>query len=384
MTGPVDRAPAGARRVRVAHIVFDLDRGGMETLLVDLTRALAGTDIESSVLVLSGRLGMAAEALRPYVHRLDTHRPMRALSMLLPLGIIQWLRSTGADVVHLHSGAWLKPALAARMARVRGVVFTEHGRQHEASLRKRILDGTAARLTDAIVAVSPRMVPMFAADIRLPEARFEVINNGVDTSRFRPTPDDGLLRAELGLAPDTPLIGSIGRYEAVKGLDVLLDAFTQLRRNWTGPRAPALVLVGAGSLTETLRQRIATDPALTGHAHLLSWRADPLSVLRAIDVFTMASHSEGTSMSLLEAMATGCCPVVTAVGGNPFVLGDGLAHRLVPPRTPEALATALRAALDDPTARRHDGVVARARVESDFSLDALCQRYASLYRRLAT
>lgn len=378
------RTPTGARRAKVAHVVFDLDRGGMETLLVDLSRSLHGSDIETSVLVLSGRFGLAAESLRPFVQRLDAERPMRGVSMIAPLGIVRWLRAVGADVVHLHSGAWLKPAFAARLAGVRGVVFTEHGRQHQTSRRKRLLDATAARLTDAIVAVSPRMMPMFASDLGLAESRLHVINNGVDTARFVPTDDDGRLRHELGINSDTPIIGSIGRYEPVKGLDVLLDAFSQLLRTWSGSPMPALVLVGTGSLADQLRSRIDHDPTLKGRAHLLPWRTDPMTVLRALDVFSMASHSEGTSMSLLEAMAAGCCPVVTEVGGNPHVLGPSLAHRLVPAKSADALAAALRTALAEPEVRRRDGLAARARVQSEFSLEGLRDSYASLYRRLAT
>src|SRR5438093_10224690 len=90
---------------------------------------------------------------------------------------------------------------------------------------------------------------------------------------------------------------------------------------------------------------------------LFGWRDDVERLLTGFDVFTLASRSEGTSVSLLEAMSAGVCPVVTDVGGNRSVLGSELHHRLVPSGDPEALAAAWVAALGDGGGerRRADG-----------------------------
>ena len=105
-------------------------------------------------------------------------------------------------------------------------------------------------------------------------------------------------------------------------------------------------------------------------------------LLDALDVFTLSSHSEGTSVSLLEAMSAEVCPVVTAVGGNPLVLGESLAHRLVRPNAAAALALALRPAAIAVRARAREAARARARVEAQFSIDAMVRRYEELYRGL--
>ena len=93
----------------------------------------------------------------------------------------------------------------------------------------------------------------------------------------------------------------------------------------------------------------------------------------------MSSRSEGTSVSLLEAMSSGLCPVVTHVGGNAAVLGDGLRHRLLAPENPEALAAAWLDALGHPAARSGDAAQARARVQANFGLEAMVRRYEALY-----
>jgi glycosyltransferase involved in cell wall biosynthesis len=113
----------------------------------------------------------------------------------------------------------------------------------------------------------------------------------------------------------------------------------------------------------------------------LGWRDDIAHLHEAFTLFTMSSRSEGTSISLLEAMSAGLCPVVTDVGGNAAVLGDDLRHRLVPPCDPDALASAWLAALRDADARENDGRAARARVVSAFTLEAMVRTYERLYRR---
>jgi glycosyltransferase involved in cell wall biosynthesis len=93
----------------------------------------------------------------------------------------------------------------------------------------------------------------------------------------------------------------------------------------------------------------------------------------------MSSRSEGTSISLLEAMSSGLCPVVTDVGGNRAVLGDQLTHRLVPADDPHALKAAWDDALRDPARRRSDASSARKRIESAFALAATVAKYEALY-----
>ena len=108
-----------------------------------------------------------------------------------------------------------------------------------------------------------------------------------------------------------------------------------------------------------------------------TWQRGPLPVL---SIFTMGSRSEGTSVSLLEAMSAGLCPVVTNVGGNAAVLGPALQHRLVPPVNPAALAAAWTDALTDDARRAADARAAREGVLAEFSVGAMVRGYAGIYK----
>ena len=363
-------------RVRVLHIVQNLNYGGMERLLFEMLRRSDRARFESHVLNLQyvGRFG---EGLSDYA-TVGVAAPMGRLSLLRPASLARDIGVIGPDVVHTHSGVWFKASLAARMAGVPWLVHTEHGRAVPDPLVSRLLDGAAARRTNVAVAVSAPVAGLLREHVGMPASRIQLVPNGVDVDLFRPAPDDGALRAELGLARDVPIIGSIGRLEPVKGFDVMVDAYAALRNRWhTGP-PPVLVVAGDGSQRAALEARAASH-GITTAIKWLGWRDDLQTLYGAYTLFTMSSHSEGTSISLLEAMSTALCPVVTAVGGNAAVLGAELAHRLVPPQNAEALAGAWLSVLQDAGSRAHDGRAARARVSSAFTLDAMVRSYERIY-----
>jgi glycosyltransferase involved in cell wall biosynthesis len=364
------------RRLRILHVIPNLNYGGMERLLADIVVRLPKDEFESHVLTLEyvGRfgedLGSAAQ-----VHCVV---PVRSVSMVWPGNIIAKMREIAPDVVHTHSGVWFKGTHAARLARVPRVIHTEHGRLIPDPWHWRLIDAVAARRTDVVCAVSEPLRRYLARYIVHDPAKIAVVRNGVDTTRCVPNPRSPV-RASLGLAADVPVIGSIGRLEFIKGYDVAIQAFALLRSRWQGTPPPVLVLAGDGSEKGSLTA-LAASAGIAESVFFLGWRDDLQDLLGSFTLFTMSSRSEGTSVSLLEAMSAGLCPVVTDVGGNRDVLGPDLAHRLVPPQDPAALADAWRAAVRDDTMRRTDGAAARARVFAHYDLRQMVDAYASLYR----
>jgi glycosyltransferase involved in cell wall biosynthesis len=103
-------------------------------------------------------------------------------------------------------------------------------------------------------------------------------------------------------------------------------------------------------------------------------------LLAASDVFVLSSDREGLPIAALEALAAGRPVVATAVGDVPTVVRDGVTGKLVPPRDPAALASALVELLGDPERRRHLGANGRRLVAGEFSVQAMMERYDALYR----
>lgn len=363
------------RKTRVLHIVNNLNYGGMEHVVAELARRTDSTRFDTHVMAL-GYMGHFGAGLDT-VATLHVAQPMAKWSMLYPRALAQQIRAIAPDVVHLHSGVLYKASLAASLASVPYQIYTDHGRQHPDPWLHRMLDRRASRRVDVIVTVSDPLREHMARIVH-DASTIHVVHNGVDSDRYTPRPDDGSFRRELGVPDDVPIIGSIGRLETVKGFDVLIAAFAKLLASWTDSPKPALVLVGDGSERPSL-VRAVSQLGMADSVHFLGWRSDIERIESAFTIFTMASRSEGTSVSLLEAMSAGLCPVVTDVGGNAAVLGPDLTHRLVAPSDPDALALALSRALRDAPERERDAHTARARVVERFGLGAMVRRYESLY-----
>ncbi len=371
--GPGRRGPG--RRIRVLHLIQNLNYGGMERLLADLVNRLDADAFESHVMALQyvGRFG--AEAAGGARVRLG---PKQApTSLLWPRRLARAIREIAPDVVHTHSGVWIKGARAARAAGVPRVVHTEHGRHVPDPWLARALDRAASRRTDVVVAVSDALARTLVRDVGVDEAIVRVVRNGV-AARARLPSRGAPLRERLAIPGNAPAVASVGRLETVKGYDLLLGAFARVAQAGGAP-SPVLVVAGDGSLRGELERR-ARELGIAEAVRLPGWIDDVAELLAEADVFALASHSEGTSISLLEAMAAGRCPVVTDVGGNADVLGPELAHRLVPPGDEEALARGLRAALEAGAARARDGAAAARRAEEVFGLDRMAARYAEIYR----
>lgn len=374
-----DRPPQGA--IRVAHIVYDLDAGGMESMVASLARHWQPHPEapKMSVVTLSGRFGRVGEAIRRDAEEILAIRLVPTLSMVYPAKLARALRSLRPDVAHVHSGCWFKGVRAARMARIPRVVFTEHGRAHQESWIRTALDRYAARRTDVIVPVSADLRKLLEArGIARPD-KLRVVPNGIDTNVFAPGEPSGDVIGWLGDGARRPIVGSVGRLDPVKRYDVMLRAFKILIDEWPTKDRPLLAIVGDGPENNALAQLIA-DLGIHPHVKLLGWSANVANILRAFTVFSLSSDSEGTSISLLEAMGVGICPVVTDVGGNRDVLGDGLAHRLVSRGDVRGLAKAWREALTDHDRRANDARAARQRVVINYSVASMADSYEAIYR----
>ena len=195
--------------------------------------------------------------------------------------------------------------------------------------------------------------------------RSAVIDNGIDTERFRPAPTvRSQVRAELGIAPAANLIAHVARVDPMKDHATFLSAISEL------DCAEAL-LIGPG--TENL-----TTPA---NVHALGARDEVEHLLAAADLIVSTSISEGFSNALAEGMAAGLPAVATDVGDSARIVGG--TGRVVPPSDPAALAEAMGALLgESTTAREARGLEARRRIETRFSIAHAVDAHRAFYASL--
>lgn len=205
----------------------------------------------------------------------------------------------------------------------------------------------------------------------LREPALHYVPNGIDLSRFRP---DGP-RADLGLAGEGPLLGTVAALREEKNVARLLRAVALLRG---GGVALRLAVIGDGPERPAL-EALAAELGIAGMTRFTGHVPDPAAAYRALDLFALSSDTEQMPFSVLEAMATGLAIASTDVGDVRAMVAEANAPQVVP-ADDEALAAAIGALASDAALRASLGAANRARAERDFDQEAMFARHAALWR----
>jgi glycosyltransferase involved in cell wall biosynthesis len=238
-----------------------------------------------------------------------------------------------------------------------------------------------AKLTDAIVAISPQIRNELLDDFHIGRAdQYRVIPLGFDLTALAAVDDPARRQARvtLDVPSDAHVVSTVGRLTAIKQHDLFLDAAALVvQRN---PRALFLV-VGDGELRGDL-ERAAARLGLTSCVRFLGWRRDLTTIYAATDVFLLTSRNEGTPVALIESLAAGVPGVSTDVGGVRDVVDTGAVGLLAPSGDARALADHTLSLLSDPDQRRRMGENGRRSVTARYPLDRLVANVEKLYREL--
>ena len=308
--------------------------------------------------------------------------PLRTHKALLPFEVARlaaWLIRNRVQLVNTHSSndGWLA-GVAARLA-MRPILI--RSRHIEVDYPNRFWSGLAFRfLPHHVITTSQRIADRLVKELHIPPGRVTCIATGVDLVRFN-RKVDGMLHAELDVAPDVALVGMISVLRSWKGHATFLDAAELLLAD--GKRRVRFVIAGDGPGRKDLETKIAQEP-WKGKVTLLGHRTDVPNVLASLDVLVLPSYAhEGIPQIILQAQAMSCAVVATTIGGIPEVVQDGVTGLLVPPRHSQLLAEKIAALLDDPALDAHLGQNARASIVRSYSLDAMGERLLGLYEMLA-
>jgi glycosyltransferase involved in cell wall biosynthesis len=373
-------------RVRVCHFASGDLWAGAEVQVVTLLEALKQfPDLELSALLLNhGRL---ADEFRLRGIPVTVCDESRLGLVQLLLAVTNQLKEIRPDVLHSHRyKEHILGALAGKLSTNPLTVQTYHGLEENLpgwlGFKMHLYNGVNTAVgkatADGIVGVSSEIANVLEG--RYPSADVRCIRNGVDLARVVPTIERSAMRAQLGIASDTLVVGTVGRLMPIKGLEYLIGAFAQLRRQ-RGSQECKLVIVGDGPLRAALGQS-AESHGLARDVKFLGMRTDVYNLMGVFDVLVLSSLHEGVPMVLLEAMSLGVPIVATCVGGIPEILEDGKEAVLVPAKDPEALARAMGVVAGSPELRAELIRAARVRVETQFSIQSSAANTRDMYRSL--
>ena len=365
----------------VAHLIYRLDIGGLETLLVDTINRMAPGRYRHAVICLTDYTDFAQRITRPDVELVALHKPA-GLALGTHADLFRLLRRLRPGILHTYNLGTIEYAATAWAAGVPVRIHAEHGRDARdpqgVNPKHNLLRRLLTSVIDRYVPVSRDLAGWLERVVRIPARKLKLIDNGADTERFRA--GTATVAEAWQDDPDAFVIGTVGRLQDVKDQATLIEAFSLLRRQLPDERL-RLVLVGDGPLRAQLQAQIDTL-GLADCAWLAGPRSDVAPVMRSFSLFALSSIAEGTPVTMLEAMASELRVVSTAVGGIPDLVTPGANGALVPARDPQALAAAILPYVKDRAMARRHGAQGRARVEQQYSMQAMLAAYVALYDEL--
>jgi glycosyltransferase involved in cell wall biosynthesis len=376
------RESSASRPLRVVlvagHPVFGSTEAYVQALAASLdparcTATVLHADV-SALAPLSAIPGIRAVPVPLAWLQRSTPRTLRALA--------RTLRGLAPDIVHVNDR--LYPAvLAARVARVPGIVLTHHTPEHRLALgwRGRLAQRLALRCVDQFIVSTPQNRDTALRLDSLAPERLSVLALGVDHVRFSPRAP-GAARAYLsrwGVGDKRWVLGTAARLEPQKAQLDLVRAAASVCRDF--PEALFMV-AGEGSERPALEAEIQRL-GLHDRVLLPGFVDDMPAFLRELDGFVLTSRFEGLPWALLEAAATGLPLVATRVGGVPELVEDGVTGLLIAPGAPAALATALGSLHARPGWAAEMGYAARRRVLERFTIPVMARATERVDEKIA-
>lgn len=360
--------------MKILFIITGLGMGGAERQVCDLVDKLAAQEHQVVLVSLTGSSINRPQSMAVKLVELEMAKS--------PFGFIKAYQSARnlinefkPDVVHSHM---VHANIFARLLRlttdISRLVCTAHS-TNEGGKGRILAYRLTDRLCDISTNVSQEAVDAFVQQGAVPAGRMVAIHNGINTEHFRYSSiSRERLRAELGLADHIPLLLAVGRFTAAKDYPNLLTAFAALPPIFG---VAQLAIIGIGEYERDIKARVISQ-GLSNRVHFLGLRRDVNEWMSAADVFILSSAWEGFGLVVAEAMACERVVVATDCGGVKEVVGD--AGFLVPPKDSDKLASVMRDTLAlSLDTRTHLGSLARKRVEDNYSLSSVCERWLRIY-----
>lgn len=361
---------------RILQIIPTLERSGAEKQLALLAAGLPKSDFETHVCALTrgGPLENDLRTANVPVTILDKRWKADPAAYWRLKRFIQDLKP---DLVH----TWMFAAnsygrSAALQAKVPHIVGGERCVDVWKADYELAIDRWLARRSERIV-VNSSGVSEFYVGRGIPAEKFVVIPNGVGLAEPATTSREAIL-AELGLPPNSRLIGCVGRLWPQKRMKDVIWAADLLKVVRDDAH---LLIIGDGPERDRL-VRFREQVRIEDKVHFLGHRADVPGLLPHFDLLWLASGYEGLPNVVLEAMAAGIPVVATDIPGNRDLVIENVTGFLVPVGDRAAIAQRANKILDDDALRHRLGTAGQERARAEFTIERMIERHANLYREL--
>lgn len=358
------------------HVTFNMGIGGTEQVIRQLVVGSMALNVDGQILCIDGYVGPIGQAMQESGVSIITLRRMPGFDIALIKAMHTHIKASGADIVHCHQYTPYLYGFLAAIGTEAKVVFTEHGRFYPDRYRYKAMgiNMLIGLMTPAIAAISSATREALARYEFMPKWKIQVVYNGIQ-GLVRDDERTNSLRHKLQIPPDAFVVGTVSRLDPVKNQPMMLRAFRRFL-----DRCPDAWLLMVGDGPDRSKLEAMTKELHLAHRVIFTgFQADPVDYLAALDLFLLSSHTEGTSMTLLEAMSLGIPAVATHVGGNPEIIKQHETGILVPPDDDVAFAAAMIKIKESPDLIDTMSRNSLERFQSNFCVQNMVNQYHKLY-----
>jgi glycosyltransferase involved in cell wall biosynthesis len=383
-------SPSSERKIRVLVVITVLGTGGATNVVLDLANHLNQSP-DFDVLLLTGPIPPSRNDLTPLAHEMKiptqmTPNLINHINPLVNIKAVTDLRKIMVegdfDIVHTHSSvAGVVGRLAAYIARIPVIIHHVHGwglHEKMSTFSKFLylnLERLCARFTNQLIVVSKTDIKK-GLDYRIAdENKFALIYNGIDQERFEQTVNESQIREELGLKPDSDLVGMIGRLDEQKNPLDFIRAAAIVADNYQNVQ---FVFIGDGPLRNESK-RLIKVLNLDDKFFLLGYRDDVTRIIPVLKITALSSLWEGLPIVFLEALSAGKPIVANNVDGAKEIVIDGETGYLVTPGEPSEMAEKILTLLNNDSLCHDMASIAKQRSEY-YSVDRMVSEIEQLYK----
>ncbi|WP_371192498.1 glycosyltransferase family 4 protein [Glaciecola sp. SC05] len=362
--------------LKVMHVTYDMRIGGTEMVIKNIIEGNKNPACEMSIFCIEEPLGPWGKALKESGTDTSTHPRKPGFDTSLTSKMRTHIKQHQIDILHCHQYTpWVYGVLACSGLKTK-VIFTEHGRFYpdSSSWKRKFVNPLLAMFTHKITAISHATKQALVDYEFLKSDNIDVIYNGIEALDANIDAANNI-KNKLGIPASDTIFGTIARLDPIKNHEMMLNAFAKVLESNS---ECTLVIVGDGDLMDALQSqvkalKIAHKVKFTGY---ITYPKDYLSVF---DIFLLSSFSEGTSMTLLEAMSLGKPCVVTDAGGNKEIIVHEETGLVTDNNDMEQYANAMLSLAGDPEQIRLYGEQACKRFSKQFTVELMSAQYQACY-----
>jgi glycosyltransferase involved in cell wall biosynthesis len=365
-------------------VIDSLDGGGAESQVLMLAHGLMEKGINTSVFTLrgGGKLVKKAKSLNLHIIEGDLKSKRDLKSLILSfIFLCKTIRKYNPCIVHtfLPLSNFLG-SIGGRLSGAKYVITSRRGQIKLNYLKKRwrFID-RVSNFCSNIVTVNSHAIKDEMKEIdSIKLEKIICIRNGLDLNKFKIKKIiRNEIRESLNIKESDFAWIKVANFSSIKGHEDLIRGFAEIDRSYSGK----LFFVGKDNGALVKLTKIVKDLKLEQRIKFLGFQEDIPKILSAMDGYICASHTEGFSNAILEAMASQLPIIATKVGGNPEILENGRYGLLIEPNNEKDICKSMEMIMEDTCLRESLSSSCLKVVKDKYSKESMINNHINIYNK---